>query len=111
MAGDKEKNGAVAIVFVDEDGKRSEVTADIGESLMEVGLRHGVRGVEAICGGSCACATCHVYFDEKWFRMIGPASEMEAQTLYFGKPRRPTSRLACQVTISAEHDGLVVHVP
>jgi len=98
------------VTFVDADGKVHNIEAEIGKTLMEAAIDNGIAGIEATCGGSCACATCHVVVDPAWFERVGAPSEMEAGTLYFGAPRRPTSRLSCQVVVTRALDGLRVAV-
>ncbi len=78
---------------------------------MENAVRNGVPGIEAECGGACACATCHVYVDENWTETVGPPEPMEEDMLDFGYDVRPNSRLSCQIQVSDELDGLVVGVP
>jgi ferredoxin, 2Fe-2S len=82
-----------------------------GQSVMEVAVQNNVRGIEAVCGGSCACATCHVYVDPAWTERTGPASEMEKDVLEFAPDVAANSRLACQIRITAELDGLIVRTP
>jgi ferredoxin, 2Fe-2S len=99
------------VVFVEAGGQRREFTARVGQSLMEVGRDHDVRGIIAECGGACACGTCHVKVDEKWRAVVGPASEVEVSMLDFTQDAGPESRLSCQIPITEDLDGLVVYVP
>jgi 2Fe-2S ferredoxin len=99
------------ITFIDADGRRYEVEAENGSTVMENAIRNGVPGIEAECGGACACATCHVYVDENWRPVTGSAEPMEEDMLDFAYDVRPTSRLSCQIRVSDELDGLVVTVP
>jgi len=99
------------ITYVDHDGTRREVEAKVGESVMEAAVRHQVPGIEADCGGACACATCHVYVDEAWRTLAGSASEMEEDMLDFAYDVRENSRLSCQLTVTEEFDGLIVYTP
>jgi 2Fe-2S ferredoxin len=99
------------VVFVEPGGVRREFAARVGQNLMEVGRDNDVRGIIAECGGACACGTCHVKIDEQWRAVVGPASEVEASMLEFAQDPGPESRLACQIPITAELDGLVVYVP
>ena len=73
--------------------------------------QNGVPGIEAECGGACACATCHVYVDEAWREKVGEPSPMEEDMLDFGFDVRPNSRLSCQIKVRDELDGLVVRTP
>ena len=99
------------ITFIQPDGKSETVEAEAGLTVMEAAKTHNIAGVEAECGGACACATCHVYVDEKWRETTGKPSEMEEDMLDFAFDVRPESRLCCQIKISATLDGLVVRVP
>ena len=92
------------------DGKTHRVEATIGQTLMEAAVEHHVPGILGTCGGSCACATCHVELAPEWFEKVGPPSAMEVSTLYFGSPRRVHSRLSCQITLTAQLDGLAANV-
>jgi 2Fe-2S ferredoxin len=99
------------IVFTQPDGKRREVEAPLGITLMEVARQNAVAGVVAQCGGACACATCHVYVDPAWLKKLGPREEMEDAMLESAWEPRDNSRLSCQIHITAEMDGLQVTVP
>ena len=79
---------------------------------MEAAVAAGVQGIEAECGGACACATCHVYVDEAWIQRVGIPVGIEDEMLDCAEsPRGPTSRLACQINVCEKLDGLVVQVP
>ena len=99
------------ITFIGADGARYEVAAENGSTVMENAIRNGVPGIEAECGGACACATCHVYVDEEWRSVTGQPEPMEEDMLDFAYEVRPTSRLSCQIRVSDALDGLVVTVP
>lgn len=99
------------ITFVLPDGEQRTVEGRLGESLMDAALRHKIPGIEAECGGSCTCATCHVYIDGEWSKALGIPSEEEEDMLDFVPAVKATSRLSCQILLADEHDGLVVHVP
>ena len=99
------------ITFVLPDASRREVTAKVGASVMETAVEHDIAGIEAECGGACACATCHVYVDEAWSDATGTPSEMEEDMLDFAFDVRPNSRLSCQIRVRDELDGLVVRTP
>lgn len=101
----------VRVVFVQADGMRIETNAQIGETVMEVAFANRISGIDAECGGGCACATCHVYVDEAWAEKVGSPSELEEDMLDFAYDVRPTSRLSCQIKVREEWDGLVLHVP
>ena len=99
------------IKFVQPDGSDTTIEATTGATVMEAGKLHAVPGIEAECGGACACATCHVYVDDEWSEKVGKPSEMEEDMLDFAFDVRETSRLSCQIKVTDELDGLVVHVP
>ena len=98
------------IIYVDIDGARHECKVANGVSVMEGAVQNGVAGILAICGGSCACSTCHVYIDSAWAERAGAASDIEDSTLELAYERKPNSRLSCQLEVSDALDGLVVHV-
>jgi ferredoxin, 2Fe-2S len=99
------------ITFIGRDGTRYEVQAENGSTVMENAIRNGVPGIEAECGGACACATCHVYVGEDWRAVTGSPEPMEEDMLDFAYDVRPTSRLSCQIRVADALDGLVVAVP
>ncbi|PLK27786.1 2Fe-2S ferredoxin [Novosphingobium sp. TH158] len=83
---------------------------DEGVSLMELAKARGVEGIAGDCGGGCSCATCHVYVSADWFARVGPPDDIEADMLDMAAEPRETSRLSCQITLSAELDGIEVTV-
>ena len=99
------------ITFVEHNGTRHEVVAENGSTVMEAAIRNSVPGIEAECGGACACATCHVYVDDGWAAKVGGPESMEEDMLDFAFDVRPTSRLSCQIRVRDELDGLVVRTP
>ncbi|WP_332682643.1 2Fe-2S iron-sulfur cluster-binding protein [Bosea sp. (in: a-proteobacteria)] len=99
------------IVFIDAQGASREVEAETGSTVMEVAVRNGVPGIEAECGGACACATCHVYVDDAWLAATGQAEPMEEDMLDFAFDVRPNSRLSCQIRVRDDLDGLTVRTP
>ena len=99
------------ITFIDSADTSRTVETEIGSTVMEAALKNGVPGVEAECGGACACATCHVYVDEEWREKTGAPSPMEEDMLDFGYDVRPNSRLSCQIKVTSDLDGLVVRTP
>ncbi|WP_342361476.1 2Fe-2S iron-sulfur cluster-binding protein [Terrarubrum flagellatum] len=101
----------VKITFVDSGGTQRSVEAEPGSTVMENAIRNAVPGIEAECGGACACATCHVYVDEAWTSVVGPASPMEEDMLDFAFEVKPNSRLSCQIKVRPELDGLIVNTP
>ena len=99
------------LTFVAFDGTYFVVDAKSGSTVMENAVRNSVPGIEAECGGACACATCHVYVDEAWAEKVGKPEAMEEDMLDFAFEVGPTSRLSCQIKMSDALDGLVVRVP
>jgi ferredoxin, 2Fe-2S len=99
------------ITFIDASGQSRSVEAQVGATVMETALRNSIPGIEAECGGACACATCHVYVAEEWTEKTGKASQMEEDMLDFAFEVRPNSRLSCQIKVSDELDGLTVTTP
>ncbi|MEN5082526.1 2Fe-2S iron-sulfur cluster-binding protein [Bosea sp. TWI1241] len=99
------------ITFIDAQGTARTVEGETGATVMEVAIRNGVPGVEAECGGACACATCHVYVDDAWAEAVGGPEPMEEDMLDFAYDVRPTSRLSCQIRVRDDLDGLVVRTP
>ena len=99
------------ITFIAHDGTRFEVDAENGSTVMENAIKNAVPGIEAECGGACACATCHVYVDGEWIEKAGGPEAMEEDMLDFAYDVQAGSRLSCQIKVSDELDGLVVKVP
>lgn len=100
-----------SITFKEHDGTSHVVDLEVGQSLMQLATANLVPGIDADCGGSCACGTCHVILDQKWISKTGNASSDELQMLDLTPERAETSRLACQVQITEEMDGMVVQMP
>lgn len=98
------------IIYIDVNGQRRECEVAAGLSVMEGAIQHGVAGILAICGGSCACSTCHAYVDQAWLERVGAPDEIEDSTLELAFDRRPNSRLTCQIKVSSALDGLLVQV-
>ncbi len=99
------------ITFVQPDGSQATVEAANGITVMEAAKLNVIDGIEAECGGACACATCHVYVDDAWKEKTGTPSQMEEDMLDFAFDVRDTSRLSCQIKVSDDLDGLVVRIP
>jgi ferredoxin, 2Fe-2S len=99
------------ITFIQPDGRAQTVEGEAGMTVMETAKKHLIDGIEAECGGACACATCHVYVDDQWRERVGPPAEMEEDMLDFAFDVRESSRLSCQIKVTPELDGLVVRVP
>lgn len=99
------------ISYIDSIDIIRTVEAKSDRSVMEGAIQSGIPGIDALCGGACSCATCHVYVDEKWLSKLPSASEMQASMLELAYFPRPNSRLSCQIRISDEVDGLGVKAP
>ena len=101
------------ITYIEHNGKEHVVEVPAGWSVMEGAVKNLIPGIDADCGGACACATCHVYVDEAWLGITGtpvPGSQ-EASMLSFAALAQPNSRLSCQIAVTAALDGLVVRLP
>jgi ferredoxin, 2Fe-2S len=99
------------IHFVDHTGETRIIDVENGATVMEAAIRNAVPGIEAECGGACACSTCHVYIEEVWREKVGEPTHMEADMLDFAFDVRPNSRLSCQIKMREELDGLIVRTP
>lgn len=101
------------ITFIEHNGTPHTVHAAVGKSVMQAAVENNVPGIDADCGGECACATCHVYVDAAWLPIVGlpePGSQ-EASMLSFAAVTQPDSRLSCQIKVTEALDGLVVRTP
>lgn len=102
----------IRIRFIATDQSHQDIEAAPEQSLMKAAVDANVKGIEADCGGTLTCATCHVMVDAAWTEKLPPASADEIDMLDFAaSPVQPTSRLSCQVQLTPELDGLVVHLP
>ena len=99
------------IIFIDHAGGSKEVEAKSGTSIMEAAVQNLVPGIDADCGGACACATCHVYIAKEWLDKLSPKDEMEESMLDFAENVEDNSRLSCQITMSDALDGIIVTTP
>ncbi len=100
------------VTYISQDEKATTLDIAIGTSVMQAAVFNGVDGIVAECGGSCMCATCHVYVREDLLALT-PAMQPDEDAMLDGtaSPRRPNSRLSCQLVVSPEMDGLVVYLP
>ncbi|SDF28070.1 ferredoxin, 2Fe-2S [Celeribacter baekdonensis] len=97
------------ITFVQPDGRSQTVSARVGDSVMQTALAHSIDGIFAECGGAMMCATCHCYVEDA---RTGQASQGEEDLLDCAEDEvRPSSRLSCQIKVTEDLDGLVVHLP
>jgi 2Fe-2S ferredoxin len=99
------------ITYIEFDGTEHTVDVRSGLTVMEGAIKNNVPGIDADCGGACACATCHVYVDEAWREKTGTASAMEESMLDFAQNVQPNSRLSCQIKATDALDGLIVRLP
>ena len=99
------------VTFIEDNGKPHTIELAEGWSLMEGAVKNSVPGIDADCGGACACATCHVYVDPDWTAALPPKSDSEEAMLDFALVTSPNSRLSCQIKVTPELDGLIVRVP
>lgn len=99
------------ITFIRPDGTERLLEAMVGQSVMELATANGLSEIVADCGRSCACATCHVIVDEAWAGRLEPIETMEAEMIAFVADPQPTSRLSCQLQITEDFDGLILHLP
>jgi ferredoxin, 2Fe-2S len=99
------------ITYIEHDGTVHTVEAEVGATVMETALKHGVTGIVAECGGGCTCATCMVYVDEAWMEKTGARTDEEEDQLDMAFDVRPNSRLSCQIKVTEALDGLVVRTP
>ena len=99
------------IRYIEHDGREHDVEVKSGLSVMEGAVRNNVPGIDADCGGACACATCHVYVDDAWESKTGTKSAMEESMLDFAEEVEPNSRLSGQIRVTDALDGLIVRLP
>ena len=99
------------ITYIEPDGSERIVDVKAGLSLMEGAINNGVNGIEADCGGVCACATCHIYVDVDWIEAAGPRTDIEEAMLDLANEVRDNSRLSCQVKVTDGMDGLILSIP
>ena len=99
------------ITYIEHNGTVHEIDVKPGMTVMEGARDNGVPGIEADCGGACACSTCHVYVAPEWVDRLPGKDPMEEDMLDFGFDVRPNSRLSCQIKVSDELDGLIVSTP
>lgn len=100
------------ITYIEYGGKAHTVDVAEGQTVMEGARDNGIPGIEADCGGACACSTCHVYVDPAWVEKLPAKDSMEEDMLDFAYEPDPTrSRLTCQIKVNEALDGLIVHMP
>jgi 2Fe-2S ferredoxin len=99
------------VTYIEHNGSEHRIDVPLGLSVMRGAVDNNVPGIDADCGGECACATCHVYVDPAWLAKLAPPGEQEASMLSFAETAEPNSRLACQIPMTAALDGLIVRMP
>lgn len=99
------------ITYVQHDGAEHRVTLQNGVSLMQGAVSNNIPGIDGDCGGACACATCHIFVDDAWVDRLGRRNDIEASMLELAEGVRETSRLACQIKVADDLEGLVIHLP
>ena len=99
------------IMYIEHNNKSHEIEVSNGLSVMEGAVQNNIPGIDADCGGSCACATCHVYVDEKWFNKLPKKESAEEDMLDMAYEPSKFSRLTCQITVTDELNGMVVKMP
>ena len=99
------------ITFKDRDGNSKTIEVENGLSVMEGAIQNDIPGIDADCGGSMACATCHVYVEEKWFDKLPKAEDAEVDMIDMAHEPKKNSRLSCQLIVTDELEGLIVTIP
>jgi 2Fe-2S ferredoxin len=101
------------VIFIKPDGREFPIEVASGTTARDAAVNNSVPGIDGDCGGCCACATCHVFVDPAWIGKTGKAADggMEASLLQFAEGSTEASRLACQITVTADLDGLVLRLP
>lgn len=99
------------VIYIDKKNKQYVVETNDGVNLMQAAIDNLVPGVLGDCGGSSACATCHVFVDPEWAERAGNASDIELDLIDGLLETKPTSRLACQIVMSDKLNGIVLHLP
>ncbi|MFN8946451.1 MAG: 2Fe-2S iron-sulfur cluster-binding protein [Alphaproteobacteria bacterium] len=99
------------IKYIEHDGKEHVIDVQPGTTVMEGAVKNMIPGIDADCGGACACATCHVYVDKAWLGKIQPMQEMEKTMLDFAEGVEANSRLSCQIQVTEALDGMTVRMP
>ena len=99
------------ITYIEHDGTEHVIDVKTGLSVMEGAVKNNIPGIDADCGGACACATCHVYVKDEWLEKTGTRSAMEESMLDFAEGVEANSRLSCQIKVTDELEGLTVRMP
>ena len=99
------------ITYIDNEGNSKTIDVENGLSVMEGAIQNNIPGIDADCGGSMACATCHVYVEEKWLNKLPKAEDAEVDMIDMAYEPKKNSRLSCQLIVSDELDGLIITTP
>ena len=99
------------ITYIDDEGNSKTIEVENGLSVMEGAIQNNIPGIDADCGGSMACATCHVYVEEKWLNKLPKAEDEEVDMIDMAFEPKKNSRLSCQLIVSDELNGLTVTTP
>ena len=99
------------ITYIDKSGNKNSVNVESGLTVMEGAIQNNIPGIDADCGGSMACSTCHVYVEEMWFNKIPKAEDAEIDMIDMAYEPKKNSRLSCQIIVKDDLDGLVVTTP
>jgi 2Fe-2S ferredoxin len=99
------------ITLIEFNGQDHTIDAEVGKSLMQNAIDHAVPGIDADCGGACACGTCHCFVDDGWRAATGEPGDMEEAMLGMRPDRAGNSRLSCQIQVTDELEGMVVRLP
>jgi len=99
------------IKYIEHGGKEHEIDVPNGLTVMEGAIKNNIPGIDADCGGACACATCHVYVSQDWIEKLNPKEDTEEDMLDFDFDVKENSRLSCQISVTDELDGLIVNLP
>ena len=99
------------VTYKDNDGNTKTIEVENGLSVMEGAIQNNIPGIDADCGGSMACATCHVYVEEKWYNKLPKAEDAEVDMIDMAYEPKKNSRLSCQLIVSEELDGIIVTTP
>ena len=99
------------ITYIDYQGNSKTIQVDSGLTVMEGAIQNDISGIDADCGGSMACATCHVYVEDKWLNKLSKQEDGEVDMIDMAFEPKKNSRLSCQITVTDELDGLTVTTP
>jgi len=99
------------VTYIEHNGTEHRIEVAVGQSVMQGAVDNNVPGIDADCGGECACATCHVFVDEAWLGKTGTPGEQEKSMVSFAATAQPNSRLSCQIEVTPALDVLIVRMP